>query len=273
MMGWNGPTRRRLLVLAGTALVGPPAIARAEEDAAARAARWKELSRAIFGNRPVADGSAMIGIDAPSRALDAALVPVSLSLKADKVKGLWFAIDNNPVPMAAHLTFGPKADPHDIKLRVRVDQYTDMHAVMETADGKLFAASRFIKASGGCSAPAGGDDAAALADIGRMKLHLLDGFATGRPVEAKLMIRHPNFNGMQMNQLTRLYTPARYIKTVDVTYNGGLVFHMEADISLSSDPAITFGFVPEAKGRMIVAARDSTGAQFHHSFDLPPAGA
>ena len=31
------------------------------------------------------------------------------------------------------------------------------------------------------------------------------------------MIRHPNFSGMQMNQVTRDYTPARYINKVAVT--------------------------------------------------------
>lgn len=273
MMNAIEPTRRVLMALTGTALIAAPAIAHAEEDKAARAARWRDLSRALLGNRPVADGSALVAIDAPYRALDAALVPSGLTLRPKKVQALWFVIDNNPAPLAAHVTFGPKADPHELKLRVRVDQYTDMHAVIQAPDGKLYAATKFIKASGGCSAPAGSDDAEALADIGHMKLRLLDGFAAGRSVEAKLMIRHPNFNGMQLNQLTRLYTPARFIKTIDVTYNGGLVFHMDADISLASDPAITFGFVPEAKGALTVTARDSTGAVFEHDFDIPQAGA
>ncbi len=87
------------------------------------------------------------------------------------------------------------------------------------------------------------------------------------------MIRHPNFNGMQMNQVTRLYTPARFVRSVDVTYNGGLVFHLDSDISLSTDPVIGFGFVPDAKGTMVVTAKDSSGATFTHSFALPSAAA
>ncbi len=270
----NGPTRRNLLMTAtaAIALAGWPDFARAE-DATARAARWKDLRRTIFGNRAIADGSAIIGIDAPSRALDAALVPVNLSLRpGNQVTGLWFVIDDNPSPLAAHFTFGPKADPRELALRVRVDQYTNMHAVVETADGKLYAATRFIKAAGGCSAPAE-TEIAGLSDIGRMKLRLVDEFAAGKPVQAKLMIRHPNFNGMQMNQVTRLYTPARFIRSVDVTYNSGLVFHLDSDISLSTDPVIGFGFVPEAKGKMLVTVRDSSKATFRHSFDLPPAAA
>jgi sulfur-oxidizing protein SoxY len=274
MPGDGATTRRTLLALAAGAVIGAPGRGRAEEDAAARAARWEQLRRAIFGNRDIADGSALIGIDAPQRALDAALVPVTLTLPADRAAaGLYFVIDNNPSPLAAHFTFGPKADPRALKLRVRVDQYTDMHAVMQTADGRLYAATRFIKASGGCSAPAGPDDAAALADIGRMKLRLLDGFAAGKPVEAALMVRHPNFNGMQMDQITRHYTPARFIRSIDVAYNGGNVFHLDSDISLSTDPVIGFAFVPDDPGTLTVIVQDSANARWERRFPVPPSGA
>jgi len=150
-----------------------------------------------------------------------------------------------------------------------VDQYTDMHAVAETQDGQLYVATKFVKAAGGCSAPAGADDAAALHDIGRMKLHLLGEFTTGKPVQAQLLVRHPNFNGMQMNQITRYYTRARFIRTIDAAYAGQAIFHLDSDISLSSDPVITFGFVPQAKGRMQVIVRDSDNATFDRSFDIP----
>ena len=271
----SATTRRTLLLaLAAGAAIGAPTGGRAEEDEAARAARWAQLQRAIFGSREIADGSALIGIDAPQRALDAALVPVTLTLPADRaVAGLYFVIDENPSPLAAHFTFGPKADPRELKLRVRVDQYTDMHAVMETADGKLYAAARFIKASGGCSAPAGPDDAAALADMGRMKLRLVDGFAAGKPVAATLMLRHPNFNGMQMDQITRHYTPARFIQSIDVAFNGGKVFHLDSDISLSTDPVIGFAFVPDEPGSLTVAVKDSANASWERRFPMPPSGA
>lgn len=268
--------RRTILALAlsGATLAGTLSAARADEDDAARAARWKDLQHAIFGNKPVQDGSSFIKINAPERALDAALVPVGLTLSADKpVTGLYFVIDDNPSPLAAHFTFGPKADPHELKLRVRVDQYTNMHAVVQTADGKLYEATRFIKAAGGCSAPAGADDVEALKDIGDIKVHLVSSFATDKSVEAALMVRHPNFNGMQMNQVTRNYTPARFIRSIDVAYNGGQVFHLDSDISLSSDPVITFGFVPQEKGALAVTVKDSQNATWEHSFALPPAGA
>lgn len=254
--------------LACLAIVG---IAHADdEDDADRAARWKQLQESIFPHRQVLDSGGIISIEAPPRALDAALVPVELQMTGAKpVKGVYLIIDDNPAPLAAHFVFGPKADPRILKLRVRVNQYTNMHAIAETADGELHAATKFVKAAGGCSAPAGPDDSAAMQDMGKMKLRLLGDFNAGKPMQAQLMIRHPNFNGMQMNQVTRYFTPARFIRTIDTTYDGGQIFHLDADISLSTDPVITFGFVPHGKGQMKVVAHDSSNATFDHSFDVP----
>ncbi len=254
----------------------PAAAAAASTDAeeAERTARWKDLQHAIFGERPIQDGGGWIAINAPARALDAALVPVALAVTGDKpVKSIYLIIDNNPGPLAGHFIFGPQGDPHSLKLRVRVNAYTYIHAVAETRDNQLYSVARFVKAAGGCSAPAGGDDAQAVQDIGHIKLRLTEPFAPGKPMQAQLMIRHPNFNGMQMDQITRMYTPAMFIRTIDVSYDGAQVMHMDSDISLSSDPVISFGFIPPQKGQLKILVRDTKDATFGQSFDVPaPAG-
>ena len=178
-------------------------------------------------------------------------------------------IDNNPAPLAAHVSFGPASGAHRLTLRVRVDQYTTIHAVAEMPDGKLYATGTFVKAAGGCSAPAGPDDEAALKDIGHMKLRFAGPYAPGKPLQAELLIRHPNFNGMQMNQVTRNYTPAWFARTTDVTYEGQSVLHIESDISLSTDPAIGFIFVPNGPGHLSVTVRDSKDIVYSLSFDVP----
>ena len=246
------------------------AAAAPDDEEAGRAARWVELQHALFEGRPVQDGHGWIEIEAPERALDAALVPVNLTIKGDRpIKGVYLVIDNNPGPLAGHFTFGPLGDARSLKLRVRVNAYTYIHAVAETADGQLFAVARFVKAAGGCSAPSGADPQQALQDIGHIKLRLLRPFVAGRTMEAQLMIRHPNFNGMQMDQMTRLYTPAMFIRTVDVSYNGVQVMHLDSDISLSADPVIGFDFTPPAKGQLKVLVRDTKDASFGQSFDVP----
>jgi sulfur-oxidizing protein SoxY len=240
--------------------------AAAEETGAARAARWHDIAAAIFNGRPVGDGAAILQLDAPARALDAALVPVAISVAPQAApKALYLIVDDNPAPTAAIVHFGPRADPHVLKLRVRVDQYTLVHAVAELPDGRLVAVARFIKAAGGCSAPGTTNQAAAMARLGRMKL-LARPAAAGQPATAELLISHPNFNGMQMDPVTRFYTPARYVRTVSVAQDGQGVLTLEGDISLSEDPAITFALRPGSSAGLDVVVEDSAKAVFRRRF-------
>jgi sulfur-oxidizing protein SoxY len=260
------------LTLAALAACATLATARADE-AADRAARWQTLSHAVFGTRRLQNGAAILALQAPARAEDAALVPITITMThGTDMRGLYLLVDDNPAPMAAHFTFGPAADPAEIRLRVRVNQYTNMHAVAESKDGTLYDVAQFVKAAGGCSAPAGASVADALKGIGQMKLRALQAFTPGKPLQVQLLVRHPNFNGMQMDQVTRLYTLARFINTIDVSYNGAQVFHLDSDISMSTDPAITFSFVPKDKGDLHVTAHDTDNAVFTKDFDLPVQG-
>ena len=262
-----------LIVVAGANAGATPAAPEDNADQAERDARWKDLQHAIFADRRVADGADFMSIEAPARALDAALVPVDLMLKGSKrIKSIYLIIDNNPGPLAGHFIFGPQGDPHLLKLRVRVNAYTYIHAVAETTDDQLYSVARFVKAAGGCSAPAGGDEQQAMQDLGHIKVRLSEPFVAGKPMQAQLMIRHPNFNGMQMDQLTRMVTPAMFIRTIDVSYDGARVMHLDSDISLSSDPVISFGFIPPGKGQLKVLVRDTKDATFGQSFDVPAPG-
>ncbi|WP_336489740.1 quinoprotein dehydrogenase-associated SoxYZ-like carrier [Methylobacterium nigriterrae] len=258
------------LGLSAAALSGPVQAAGASDSDAERQARWEEIAKTIFGDRKIEPTDTLIKVDAPNRAMDAALVPITLTmLEKDKIKGVHFIIDDNPSPYAAHFTFGPAADPGEVKLRVRINNYTNVHAVAETTDGALFEATKFVKASGGCSAPMGMSDEEAMRGMGDMKMKFAGDAQPGKPVEATLMIRHPNFSGMQMNQVTRDFTPARYIQRVAVTYGDKTVFNLDGDISIASNPVINFAFLPEGKGPIKVVASDSQGGRWEHSFDAP----
>jgi sulfur-oxidizing protein SoxY len=249
------------------ALAAVPALAEPPVDDPSRAERWKDLRHMILDDRAVEDGSAVLSLDAPDRALDAALVPVTVRMPAGKVKTLWLMIDDNPSPLAAIIHFGPGADTREIRTRVRVDDYSLIHAVAETRDGKLIGVARFVKASGGCSAPASGDPQQAIARLGQMKLKPASDGPKGAE-QVQLLISHPNYNGMQMDQVTRLYTPARYVQDIKVTRGGVAVLDVASDISMSEDPALTFGLAP-GEGPVDVDVRDSTNAKFHRQFDLP----
>jgi sulfur-oxidizing protein SoxY len=259
----------RVMLLALGLLLSAILPLRAEESDADRAARWDLVKQATFGARPIGDGTGIVALDAPARAMDAALVPIDVTVSgARKVKAIYIFVDENPSPMAGTFHFGPAAVPHELKTRVRVEQYTLMHVVAETEDGQLYATSRFVKAAGGCSAPSQADSTSALQEIGRMKLRLPRPPVLGQPVTAELLIRHPNNNGMQMDQITRNYIPARYIQTVAISYNNAKVFDFDADISLSTDPEITFTFLAAQPGDLNVVVKDSDKAVFRKTFDL-----
>jgi sulfur-oxidizing protein SoxY len=248
--------------------------ARAEMDDAARAARWADLRHAIFGEQPVTDGAALVTIDAPERAENAALVPITLRVAAahaKDVRKLYLVIDDNPSPLAAVFSFGTVADAREVATRVRVDDYTNFHAVAETADGKLYVAERFIKASGGCSAPAGNDPALAAARLGKMKLRFAGAPQPGEAVTAQLLISHPNSSGLQMDQVTRNYIPADFIQQVRISYAGAPVLTVDSDIAMSEDPSIRFGFVPPGPGEVTVDVDDSSQRHFSQSWPLAAA--
>jgi sulfur-oxidizing protein SoxY len=159
-----------------------------------------------------------------------------------------------------------------VKLRVRINSYTNVHAVAETKDGKLFQTAAFVKASGGCSAPMGVSDEEAMKGMGTMKMKFTGEAQAGNPAEATLMIRHPNFNGMQMNQVTRAYTPARYINQVTVSYGDKNVLTIDGDISISSDPVFRFSFAPEGTGPIKVVVSDTEGGRWEQTFTTPSLG-
>jgi sulfur-oxidizing protein SoxY len=264
----------RLAMLLGLAVLAAarPLPASAEVDEAARAARWEELRGAIFGDRAIEDGAGLVSIEAADRAEDAAIVPVRILFAEalqHEVRQLYFVIDDNPSPLAGLFTFGPAAEPSSIATRVRVDDYTYFHAVAETKDGKLYAARHFIKAAGGCSAPAGKDQALALERLGRMKMTLAGKPHLGEPVEAHLLVSHPNSSGMQMDQLTRNYVPADFVRQITVTYNGESVLQVSSDISISEDPSITFAFIPTApEGEIKSTVDDSDNRHFEASWPV-----
>ena len=253
------------------------ATARAEPSEAERAARWLALEHAIFGDRVVEDAGDRITIEAPPRAEDAAIVPVAIRVAAPlvpEVRGLYLVIDYNPSPLAAHFVLGPLADAQEIATRVRIDDYTYLHAVAETADGRLYAAARFIKAAGGCSAPAGKDQALALERLGKMKVNFAERSKPDEPIKAKLLISHPNNSGLQMDQVTRNYIPADFVQTLDVTYNGQSVFRLESDISISEDPTVNFRFRPTDRavpGVLKAEILDSNQRRFTQSWPVPAA--
>jgi sulfur-oxidizing protein SoxY len=227
---------------------------------------WPSLRADLFGDRAVTEDTTAVTLEAPYRAEDAALVPLTVRIPADRaasVKSLKLVIDKNPAPLVADFIFGPAAGNGErtIETRVRVDMYSNVRAIVETADGQLLMATKFVKAAGGCSAPALKDTDAALAEAGKMQIKFLGGAAGGQHA-GELKIRHPQYSGLQLNQATGYYIPAKFLRVIDVARAGERVFRMEGGISLSENPNIRFSYAAGADETLEVKAEDTDGRTF-----------
>ncbi len=237
---------------------------------------WSKVRIALFQDRPIADSAEQfITFTLPARAEDAAVVPIRIAARIAQqsgrfIKTLYLVIDNNPSPVAAVFHLTPAAGRADLETRVRIEAYSYVRAVVETNDGKLYMTRHFIKASGGCSAPAGTDPAAAQQGLGKMKLILEDAPQMNKPSLVQLMIRHPNTSGLAVDQITHLSAPPRYIRHIDVRYAGEPVMQADVDFSVSENPNFRFYFTPRSKGDLVASAEDTSDMVFKTTLVVLP---
>ncbi len=259
-------TRRGVLgggIAAGMGMIAGPARAEASDP-------WPALAAQLFHNKRIGSGAGVIALDAPQRALDAALVPIAIDLVPSakrQVHRLTLIIDGNPSPVAAVFELGPASGIDHIATHVRVDDYTTIHVVAEMSDGELLVVGRFVMGTGGCSAPALTRTADAI-PLGTMRWHLFPRSADAPPDthEAELVIRHPNYSGLQMDQLTRLYIPADFIQTLRVWQGERLLLDVVGGISLSQNPQFGFRFRLQGNAPFRADAMDTKGNRFHAEF-------
>jgi sulfur-oxidizing protein SoxY len=286
-----------LALLAGALALPLPAGAQdAQKPAAPQPAEttWEAIRADVVGDTAIAAGEGIVEIEAPYRAHDAAIVPIDVTARLPEgrtVKRMTLVIDENPAPVAATFTFGEPQAEMAVSTRVRINSYSWVRAIVEADDGSLYMSRRYVKASGGCSAPALKDADAALAQLGRMKVRFPESgetaAATSTPIvvpapastdmaaaggakrlKAQIMIRHPNYSGLQMNQLTQLYIPAHFVNDIEISQGGRMLLRMEGGISLSEDPTIAFDFISNGSPVLDVKAVDTDGQVFSGAFPV-----
>jgi sulfur-oxidizing protein SoxY len=266
------PSRRTLLWAAAALaplLAAPSGFAGSEDDP------WPDIRAALFADRPIGDGDGILSLEAPKRAHDAAIVPIRVTAAIPQAPERYIAavhlvIDKNPAPVAGVFRFTVDSGSASFATRVRINEYTHLRAIAEMNDGSLFMAAAFVKAAGGCSAPALKDAEQALANLGRMKLKQGEPIVLDRPSQAQLLISHPNFSGLQFDQVSRNYIPPHFVQEIRVRYGDRLVLLVEGNISLSEDPSVHFHFVPRAPAALTVDVTDSDGIKFSQTWPVTP---
>ena len=264
--------RRRLLL---SASLLPLALSASRKIRADDSDPWPDIKTSLFADRTIRDGAGVIEIEAPKRAYDAAIVPVTVTAdipqtEARYIQAIHLIVDKNPAPVAGVFHFTVDSGTASFATRVRVNEYTNIHAIAELNDGSLFMAAAFVKAAGGCSAPSLKDAEKAMATLGKMKLNPPETVVLDRPNQAQLLISHPNFSGMQFDQISRNYIPAHFVEDVRIRYGDRLIMSVEGNISLSEDPSVHFSFVPHGPGEIAVDVTDSTGMKFSQAWPINP---
>ena len=242
-------------------------------DKAPEPVTWNtQVKQLILDDQKIFDGSELIALETPYRALDAAMVPIDIRFKFKQTenkfaKSLTIVVDENPSPIVGTFNFTQKTGDASLSTRIRVDRYTYVRALLEMNDGKIFMVSNYVKAAGGCSAPSLADMDAVIARLGKMKLKFIETGPTGNINKARLIISHPNYSGLQFNQLTRAEIPAHFINVIEVYQDGNLIFSANPDISLSEDPSVTFNYL-NSGGPISVKVKDSEGMEFAGDYPL-----
>jgi sulfur-oxidizing protein SoxY len=232
---------------------------------------WPSLANDVFKGRPIQDGTGLLALDMPGRAEDAAVVPLTFraTLPAGdprRLTGVTIVVDENPAPVAGTFMLGSGVN--QLSTRVRIDNYTPVHAVGELSDGKLYAVSTFVKASGGCSAPVA--KSADPARIGEMKFRVFAAAPQAGSRQAQFMIRHPNNSGLQMDQLTHLYIPAFFVRELRIWQGDELVLAMDGGISISQNPNLRFSYVPNGAKTFRAEAIDTEEHRFRGEWPADP---
>ncbi|WP_333833784.1 quinoprotein dehydrogenase-associated SoxYZ-like carrier [Rubrimonas sp.] len=246
-------------VLVGLCLAATPHLAAAEPA-------WPWLRDELFADRAIEAASGAVTLDAPARAADDRAVPISVAAQLPQgaaIRRISLLIDDNPAPVSAVIDLAEPRRAASFAFTMRLNGPSPVRAVVESADGALFMAETLVKSSGlgACAAPPGVDAVAAMATLGDMTL------IADAPGRLRLSVSHPSYSGMQMDQITLLYTPARHVRTLEVGADEAPLFTVTGSISLSENPE--FGFdTPLGANTLRVRMTDTDGAAFERRFAL-----
>lgn len=236
---------------------------------------WENIRKGLYGEQFLLSGAGVIAIDAPYRTPIDARADLAAHVVAPDDTGIAevaVILDENPMPVSAVFRFEEAVPRFFFDITMRVNGPTPMHVVARTTDGRHFVAETFVKTTGqgACAAPPGTDPELALKTLGEMQIELAGQIMVGtgaaldplalnaRMNKLDVDLDHPQHSGMQMDQITLLFTPMRYIETLDIDLDGAGFVEMTGSISLSENPRVGLS-VPRSAQSVDVTMTDTDG--------------
>jgi sulfur-oxidizing protein SoxY len=232
---------------------------------------WPVMKEAFFEKRPMTEVDFM-KIEAPRRAESGAQVPVTYTIDQKAANGvkivkLYSFVDANPIPLTATYHLTDALGDFNLSTRIRFETDAFVRLVGEDANGKLYLASREIRAAGGCGGTVDGDEAAMRASAGKIKLKV-DAAKMGSATATTFNIKHPMRTGLQRELVSQGFIPAFYINKTEFKYNGKNVMTVDVNVGTAEDPYFKFNFIPTAPGKLEVLATDNEGKSFTQAVEV-----
>jgi sulfur-oxidizing protein SoxY len=233
---------------------------------------WPVMKEAFFEKRAMTEVDFM-KIDAPRRAESGAQVPVTYLIDNTAAKGvkivkLYAFVDANPIPLTATYHLTDTLGDFNLSTRIRFETDAFVRLVGETADGKLYLASREIRAAGGCGGTVDADEAVVRASAGKIKFKVEEPVKIGGATSTTFNIKHPMRTGLQRELVSQGFIPAFYINKTAFNYNGKNVLTVDVGVGTAEDPYFKFNFVPTAPGKLEVTATDNEGKNFTQAVEV-----
>ncbi len=108
-----------------------------------------DVVKAFGGANPTTTTDVSWG-STPEIAENGAVVPINVTSRVANTQSIAVLVEKNPNILAAKFDFPAGTDP-TVSTRVKIGQSSNVHALIKTADGKYFVATREVKVTlGGC---------------------------------------------------------------------------------------------------------------------------
>jgi sulfur-oxidizing protein SoxY len=237
---------------------------------------WDSLKPDVFGARQIEDGRPVMSLKAPYRPEDQRAVPISAEARftdGRTIKSVTFVVDENPSPVAAVVHVGGARERVSVGAKFRLNRESDVRAIVEASDGRLYMVEQRVKFAGGqaaCSAPPTGDPLEIAANMGRMQLTTIAGHAERTDIHKRLRldVSHPNHTGMVQDPLSLLYIPLLMVQRIELRQGDELAYAIDGSITLAQDPSFELDIRLNGAERVTAHVADTGGGSWSQSFAI-----